>query len=275
MRSRPAPPAALALVALLASAPPAAANPFIEGCLDPTLDAATAADQCRRAVDWGGLAPAEVARAWTSAGIALSVIGRDGDALAAYDAAIAADPGFWAAWPNRALSRARRGMAEGALADWAEAISRRPRDWEARLARAGWLIRWNRPGMALEDLDAALRIVPREPDVHYNRGLALAALGRGEAAAAAFDRTLTLAPGDPDAHLQRALVRGESDPARALADLDAAIRLRPEWAEAHALRGRLHEQAGRVDAADADYRRAFELGFQAPWLNERIRALGG
>jgi hypothetical protein len=32
---------------------------------------------------------------------------------------------------------------------------------------------------------------------------------------------------------------------------------------------------GNREAAARDYRRAFELGFQAPWLNRRMEALGG
>jgi len=257
------------------AAAPAAANPYLDVCLDPATPPATAADQCRRAAEWGGLSAREAAQAWTTAGVALSEMGRDGDALAALDKAVAADPGYQPGWAMRAISRARRGLSEGALSDWEEALRRAPRDWRARLARAAFLLREGRAEDALADLERAAAMAPREPDVHFNRGLALAELGRTEAAREAFGRTIRLDPGDAQAHLRRALTRADGDPRGALSDLDAAVRLAPDWAAAWATRGRLQERMGDAEAAMRDYRRAFELGLQAPWLNERIEALGG
>ena len=264
---------AVPLLVLLAA--PVAANPYLDGCLDPSAPAPVAADQCRRAADWGDLEGRPLARVRTTQGLALSEMGRDGDALAAVDAALAAEGGHQPAWAARAVSRARRGRLEGAFADWREALRRDPRDWRSRLARAGWLIRDDRPAEALEDLDRAARIAPEQPDVAYTRGLALAALDRREAARAAFSRAIRLNPRDAQAHLRRALARAPEDPRGALADLDSAIRLDPEWAAAWATRGRLLERMDRPAEATRDYRRAFELGLQAPWLNERIEALGG
>ncbi|MFO7856052.1 MAG: tetratricopeptide repeat protein [Paracoccaceae bacterium] len=254
---------------------PAAANPYLDTCLDPAAPPATAADQCRRAAEWGGLSAREAAQAWTTAGVALSELERDGDALAALDKAVAADPGYQPGWAMRAISRARRGLTEGALSDWEEALRRAPRDWRTRLARAAFLLREGRADDALADLDRAAAMEPRAPDVHFNRGLALAELGRTEAAREAFGHAIRLDPGDAEAHLRRALTWAEDDPAAALSDLDAAVRLAPDWAAAWATRGRLQERLGDADAAMRDYRRAFELGLQAPWLNERIEALGG
>ena len=111
--------------------------------------------------------------------------------------------------------------------------------------------------------------------MHYNRGLALSALSRGAEAAASFGKVLRIDPNDAAALLQRGLALLPTDPAAALRDLDAAIRVSPNWAAAWATRGQAQEKLGRREAASADYRRAFELGYQAPWLNRKIEALGG
>lgn len=268
-------PRLLLIAALSLAAAPAAANPWLEPCLKAEGASTTLADRCGRALDWGGLSAREQAAAWTNIGVANAELGRDGDAMGAFDRAAAADPRFAPAFVNRALARARRGMTEAALEDWSRAAALRPDDPEPRLGRASLQLQRGRPEAALEDLNAALALDPENADAHFNRGLALAALNRREAAARAFSRVLALAPGDASAHLRRGLLHAESDPERALADLSEAVRLAPDWAEAWATRGRLQERLGRREAAAEDYRRAFELGHQAQWLNRKIEELGG
>ena len=274
MNALHAPVLAVALVAALV-APPAAAQDraSLRVCLDPAASSRGAAEACRRALDRGGLTVREQSAAWTNLGAALTELDRDGDALTAFDRAVAADPAFAPARINRALVRARRGMEDAALADWTEAIRLAPADWEARQGRAGLLLRLGRPEAALADLEAALNRAPREADLHVNRGIALAALGRIGQARAAFDRAVTLAPDDPVPWLERGRLRAEADPQGALSDFTEALRRDPAWAAVHVDRGRLLERLGRTEAALSDYRRAFELGLQDPWLNARIEAL--
>ncbi|MGM0584981.1 MAG: tetratricopeptide repeat protein [Pseudomonadota bacterium] len=250
-------------------------NPHLDRCLKAEGGSTTLADRCRRALDWGGLSARQQAAAWTNIGVANTELGRDGDALEALDRAVAADPAFASARINRALARARRGQTEGALEDWSEAIDLRPKDPEPRAGRASLLLQSGEPEAALDDLDAALALDPESPDIHFNRGVALAELGRRDDAAQAFGRVIEFAPDDASAHLRRGLLFAEDDPERALRDLDAAIERAPRWAAAWATRGRLRERLGMREGAGDDYRRAFELGHQASWLNEKIEALGG
>ncbi|MEM6438088.1 MAG: tetratricopeptide repeat protein [Pseudomonadota bacterium] len=262
-------------IAALWSAPPAQANDFLRRCLDERAGAETLALACRSALNAGGLDRRETAAAWTNSGIALAELGRDGDALAAYDRAVAADPTFTPAYANRALSRARRGRVEEAIADWSEVIARAPRDGDALLGRAGLHLVAGRPAQALADADAGLRLAPRSSDLHYTRGLALGALNRTAEAVSAFDAALRLDPGDAEAWMQRGLIQARAAPAAALRDLTRAIDIVPKRAVLYVHRGQVLEGLGRQGEADRDYRRAFELGFQSPWLNQRIEAMGG
>lgn len=254
---------------------PAAAQAYLRNCLEAKGASATLADQCRRALDGGGLSARQQAGAWVNIGVALSEMGRDGDALAAFDRGVAADPNFGAGFINRALARARRGDTGGALDDWGRAIALAPGAAEPLVGRATLQLQRGQAAAALGDLDRAVRVAPQDPDAHYNRGLALSALGRGREAAEAFGRVLRIDPNDAAAHLQRGVALLTLDPSAALRDLDAALRISPNWAAAWATRGQAQEKLGRTEAASADYRRAFELGYQAPWLNRKIEALGG
>jgi len=269
--------ARLALAAALLAAPagPARANEAFRTCMDPDVSSATMVDFCKRAVEWGGLTRREQAAAWTNVGVGLSELGRHGDALSAYDRAVAADPRFAPAYQNRALARQKRGMVKGALEDFAAALKLDPRDAPTLVARGVFYLERGLPEEALKDLDRAVRFDRDSADAWYHRGRALLMLGETGKAAESFTRTLRLDPNDAAARLQRAAARAKSDPRRARADYDAAVRLAPNWAEAFAARGRFLDAQGDRAGADADFRRAFELGYQAEWLNRRIEAMGG
>ena len=114
----------------------AMANPHMKTCLDPDFTAPTIANFCTRALDWGGLKPAEAAAAWTNLGVANSELGRHGQALQAYDAAVAADPAFQPAYANRALAREKRGQVKGALDDFDRALRLNPADAGSLIGRA-------------------------------------------------------------------------------------------------------------------------------------------
>lgn len=260
---------------LLLLAAPASANPWLSRCLNGQGESANLADACRRAVDYGGLSAREQAVAWTNVGVALSEMGRDGDALSAFANAQAADPRFAPIYTNRALALSRRGRDAEALEDWSQAIALRPESAEPLIGRATLRLQSGRVEAALQDLDRAVAVDPQSADAHYNRGVALAQLGRKDEAAQAFGQVLRIDPQDAAAHLQRGAALLETNPQAALADFDAAVRISPGWAAAWATRGQAQERLGRPEAASADYRRAFELGYQAPWLNRKIEALGG
>jgi len=66
---------------------------------------------------------------------------------------------------------------------------------------------------------------------------------------------------------------GRGNRERALADYEAALRLKPKLSEAFANRGNLHRAEGRLAAALADYDRAIEYGPKEPHLVHFNRAV--
>jgi tetratricopeptide (TPR) repeat protein len=267
-------PAALA-AATLGLGTAASANPHLKVCLDPTVSAQTLADFCQRAVDFGFLSDEQEAAALTNIGVGLSELGRHGDALAAYDKAVARKPDFFAVYPNRALAREKQGQVKGALDDYAVALRLRPRDVGSLIGRGALYLKRGVADLALKDFEAAARADRSSLDAQYNLGLAHLALGRPGEAASAFTAALRIDPNDAYSHYQRGVALRAIDPAGAERDLARAIELRPQWAEPHVARGEMRDAAGDREAANADFRRAFELGYKAEWLNQRINEIGG
>ena len=65
------------------------------------------------------------------------------------------------------------------------------------------------------------------------------------------------------------------DDGGAIADFDQAAKLSPTWAAPWFLSGRIMDRIGRTSDANQRFRRAFELGYNDPWLLNRIQSLGG
>ena len=96
--------------------------------------------------------------------------------------------------------------------------------------------------------------------VLVSRGNAYAAAGDLALAIADYDQAQLLLPTSTGARFNRALARLALEQFdQALVDIDAAIQLAPDWAEAYQLRGEIR-YAGRDDTgAVADYTRSLEL----------------
>lgn len=106
-------------------------------------------------LETGALGKESQARTWRNIGIAHRRAGHSGQALAAYDKALALDP------PDPWFDRINRGNA---LSDLGQ--------FEA----------------ALKEYDAAEALQPREGEVDYNRGIVLERMEKPDAAVAAFRR---------------------------------------------------------------------------------------
>ena len=115
---------------------------------------------------------------------------------------------------------------------------------------------------------------PGDAALTFNRALALAALGRDAEAEAGFSRVIAADPQDTGAWLNRARLRAARDPLAALADYDRAVALAGGWSQPLVERGALLDSLGRTAEADADFRRAWELGHRSEALNARILAMG-
>src|SRR3990167_11140665 len=127
--------------------------------------------------------------------------GRTVEALAAYEALLAAHPNLPDSWYNLALLQRKAGRPEAALASYDQALRRGVSDpEEVRLNRAVILSDdLRREAEAEAELTAALALNPRYVPALLNLGNLHDDRGRRAEAAAAYEAILALDPNDPDA----------------------------------------------------------------------------
>ncbi|MFQ3661447.1 MAG: tetratricopeptide repeat protein [Chloroflexaceae bacterium] len=90
-----------------------------------------------------------------------------------------------------------------------------------------------------------------------------------------FHRAIRCWPEFAPAHYQRGLIRGRElgEYAEAIADLQQASALRPEWPEPYLQRGLFHRFNGMPAQALADLRRFVELAPEGYWRDEAGRQI--
>jgi tetratricopeptide (TPR) repeat protein len=244
-------------------------------CSNPNTPARDALSACRSVAEHGRLDARRRALVWLNAGIAAQSLGRYSEAVDAHTAAIEADPRLATAFANRALAYDKLGKLNEALADYAATISLKPNDPEAYLGRGVLMLNRNAPERALPDFSRAIELDPKSVPARYNRGLAFLQLDQNELAEMDFTSVIGRDPKDSGAFLNRGRARAALGKPGARNDFDRAIALNPEWAPAWFMRGRFLDGQGDVDAANADFLRAYQLGDSDPWLIERIRQMSG
>jgi len=157
---------------------------------------------------------------------------------------------------------------QNALGDYSKAIALEPAASVNYHYRAHVLASLGRYDEALRDYDAANARYP-SADADIGRGWVLQKLDRPAEALAAYGRAIDGATGH-DEQMARALTErgntylGLNRLDEALADFAEAVRLRPDSAHVHSLRGWLHEKQGRRDLAHADYERSAALSSPTP-----------
>src|SRR5215470_15468314 len=176
-------------------------------------------------------------RAQNLLGMALGRLGQRQDALASFDAAIAAQPDFADAHGNRANVLVELGRVGEAVVSYQRALALQPDSIGDRLNLGTALHRLGRYDEALASYDRVLALAANVPEAHVNRGNVLANLARYEEALASYDRALAINRRHADAlvaraHVLLALGRVEG----ALANFDEAIAVAPDRLE---LLGRL------------------------------------
>ncbi|MEM9013407.1 MAG: tetratricopeptide repeat protein [Pseudomonadota bacterium] len=263
----------LATLALLALGLPAFAGPMADRCRDDKGQIENAVAFCLQALRMERLDGAERAAVHLRLGDLFYTLRRTPQAIEMYDAAAAEDPSRVEIFIGRAKAHARLGDDQAALADYASALQLRPAHVGARNARGVFFLERDAPERAIEDFELALAADPDNGDLWFNRGLAARKLGRAGEAVRDFSAAIRANDGDAAAWLNRGLAQADNNPEQAISDMTAAIRKAPEYAEAFAERGRLREALGRTGPANQDFMRAFELGYQAEWLVERINNL--
>ena len=115
------------------------------------------------------------------------------------------------------------------------------------------------PRAALADLDLAFLATPDEPVVRWLRGRSLSMLGRAEAALTELDAAIALAPNIAEAWLDRSVIHlDRSDWPAAETDASQALALNDALARAWRTRGIARYKLGSLVPAAADLDRALD-----------------
>ncbi len=247
----------------------------ISVCADSGASAGEVAYHCKLTLKSGGLSDEQTVAIYINLGYAELALGQLGQAVESFTEAARLDPGRVESYIGRAKAYEDRRAYDLAEKDWSRALGLASRSVDVRLGRGAYFLRQGKAAQALEEFTAALTIDPDEADARYNRGLTWLTLSRPVEAEADFTRLLRDYPNDAGAYFNRARARNGQNDLAALADFTKASELSPEWASPWFFSGKLLDRLGREAEANRQFRRAFELGYQDPWLLQRIQKLGG
>ncbi|MCU0703860.1 MAG: protein kinase [Fimbriiglobus sp.] len=168
-------------------------------------------------------------------GVCHQRIGRASEARACYTAAIALRPDSWWGYYNRALATVSLQNPAEVVADLDVVLKMEPSHAPALLHRAHALMQINQRERAVADLNAVLT-APDPGGMHVRAFLQRAKWKQQEkdttGAAADTAAALQLTPADEVGWVLRGLARADSDPVGALADIEEAVRLNPQYVTA-------------------------------------------
>lgn len=100
--------------------------------------------------------------------------------------------------------------------------------------------------------DDYLKLKPGDEFARFQRGMAYASSGKKQEAAKDLGWYASRHPADPAGHFGLGFSLTTIDPQRAFDQLNKAIQLRPNYVEAHAIRGALYHRQGRTAEAISD-----------------------
>lgn len=247
----------------------------VEICGDPQATPRDIVHFCRMALDTGKLGPLAAAQVNANLGVGYFELERYAEAVDAYTSAIAGAPEMVAAYVNRARANERLRRPDEAAADYTRAIEIDAAAADAWLGRGVLLLRYGETQRAIDDFTAAIRAEPDWAAPRFNRGVAYLETGAFAEAAEEFSSVIEREPEDAAAWINRGRARAALGDPQAEADFDRAIALNPEWGGAWFARGKYHDERGAREVANADFLRAYELGYADPWLLKRVREISG
>ncbi|VWB57002.1 tetratricopeptide repeat protein [Burkholderia lata] len=180
----------------------------------------------------------------------LAGLGREHDALARLDEALAINPVHQRVLFQRAGLLAQLARYDEACAVYDRLLELTPGFADGYVKRSDMLRALGRFDDALADCDRAIALAGRTFDAMRVRGLALRELGRFRDAADSYGHALALRPGSADALFLRGVAYLDlHDAEYALADFNAAIAASPTFVDAIFNSSIALEQLGRHDEA--------------------------
>jgi tetratricopeptide (TPR) repeat protein len=179
-------------------------------------------------------------------------------AVASASLAMAQKPGVEDAWKLIA-----QGKNEQAVALLRGLIESEPRNADARLLLGSVLMEVGQRAESIAQLREAVRLLPESAEAYNALGEAHNAFGQAAAARPQFERAVALDPRHAQAQLNLGDVLVQlNEPSLAIPHLDEAIRLfgrKPDAAYAYYLRAKIHSDGGDAGKAVSELQQAIEL----------------
>jgi predicted O-linked N-acetylglucosamine transferase (SPINDLY family) len=159
----------------------------------------------------------------------LAQLGRDPDALASLDRALAVAPDHVHALSNRGIALKKLRRPREALASLDRALAVKSDHVEAHINRGNVLLDLHRPQDALASFARALTFAPGHPNALTNKAFSLLALGRHEESLQACEQALAADPAHDNAYLIRGHALGKLNrPDEAAESYEKALALNPD-----------------------------------------------
>jgi tetratricopeptide (TPR) repeat protein len=224
--------------------------------------------------------------AWYSIGMARVEMGEFAGAELAFARALEGEPANLDILQNLGIAALRAGHAERSQQVFEAVLRAHPDDVEGLFGLGRAVAQQGRHDEAILVLAQARKLAPQRADIIYTMAATSAQAGFFGDAALAFDDYLKLRPGDevarrdrgfayacagnkdealrdlewfakrrpadPDGHFQLGFALTVSDQDRSFRELNEAIRLKPDHAEAHLVRGALYQHIGKPADALTD-----------------------
>src|SRR5665213_3778883 len=146
-----------------------------------------------------------------------------------------------------------KGRLDAAISDFTQTIEMHPKDGKALFMRGNAYLAKGQADAGIADYNASIVVDPKNPDVHANLGNAYRAKGMNDQALAQYGTALTI-NASPYAYEGRALIYLATNKVElAIADLNEAIKLKPDYTAALTNRGNAYAAQGKNDLAIADF----------------------
>jgi tetratricopeptide (TPR) repeat protein len=222
---------------------------------------------CGAVILAGSQPPKAMAFAYRTRGHAFYDIGEIASAVQDYGKAleiVTDDPTLYA---ERGFALLRNGLPNEAIADFTTAITLNAQLPEPLVGRGNAYLALGQPEPAAQDFSVALNLKPDLGEAVYRRALANLRMNRIADASADYDRALELAPKNPNYWNARCWFRATMsiDLDLALADCDAALKLKPGFAPALDSRAFVLLRLGRLEDALAAYDAAIAAETRYGW----------
>jgi protein O-GlcNAc transferase len=199
-------------------------------------------------------------------GVVLGRLGRNAEAIASFDRALAAAPGSVDAWYGRGMTLVAMDRPQQAIKSFDHVIAAEPGFSQVQLLRAKLLMELGRHESALEALDQFVAKFPNLAEAWFGRSNVLFTAARYDEALSDAEQAIALKPGFAEAWLARGNALDElKRHGEALIAYDKTLGLYPNLPAAWHGRGNALSALNRHDEALVAYDKALAL---APALGE-------